>query len=72
MVDPGLDRARRAEVVQRQAEQHRVGALDLVDQRDAARRPLLERVVGERIGVEVAVGDRAAGVQRAPAVGGAR
>src|SRR5882757_818042 len=37
VVHPGLDGARRAEVVQRHAEQHGVGVLDLVDQRDAER-----------------------------------
>ncbi len=38
VVDPGLDRAGRTEVVQRQTEQHRVGLLDLVDQFDAERK----------------------------------
>jgi hypothetical protein len=43
VIHPGLDRARRAEVVQRQAEQHRVGVLDLLDQRDDARDRFLLR-----------------------------
>jgi hypothetical protein len=37
VVDPRLDGARRAEVVERQAQQHSVGVLDLVDQLAAER-----------------------------------
>ena len=37
VVDPGLDRAGRTEVIQREAEQDRVGLLDLVDQFGAER-----------------------------------
>jgi hypothetical protein len=37
VIDPGLDRAGRTEVVQREAEQDRVGLFDLVDQVGAER-----------------------------------
>jgi len=40
---PGLDGARRPEVVQRQTQQNRVGVLDLVDKHDAQRERLVLR-----------------------------